>query len=493
MTVLSRGARVRRGGRRPGWVLLTALLVLAMGASSALVFTNRVELLKLAVILALWAAVAGAFVSVLYRRQSDADQSRVRDLKLVYDLQLDREIAARREYELTVESQLRRELASELRAQAADDLAELRAELSALRTSLEILFDTDLAHRPALGGMPDAEPQPERAYSEWDRNGENPRDTPVDWVSSDRVTSVPRDDPGRTDDAIIDVPEEPLVPPRQQPPIRRERVQNQYEPVPDPAYAQEAAYAADSPYAGPTQPRFEPGPQPPQAARAGQFQPEPAAQFQSDPPPESQPQREPEPAPEPQPQPQGQWPGQGWRPAAAEGQWLPPGAPGSNWAGADSRADSAGGRRARHSGIDEAWDGPPVDPVPPPPYGDSGRRARSRHSAEYRDYGVSNFSPNNEPSPGPSAAPPPPAAAMPPPPPPAPPVHPGPSAGTPPPPRLAPPPPPEQAPRHGGDPQQEDPDGAGEGTPTGGQSVADLLARLQVQPSQGGRRRRREG
>ena len=57
MTVLSRGARVRRGGRRPGWVLLTALLVLAMGASSALVFTNRVELLKLAVILALWAAV----------------------------------------------------------------------------------------------------------------------------------------------------------------------------------------------------------------------------------------------------------------------------------------------------------------------------------------------------------------------------------------------------------------------------------------------------
>ena len=150
MTVLSRGARVRRGGRRPGWVLLTALLVLAIAASSALVFTNRVELLKLAVILALWAAVVGAFVSVIYRRQSDADQARVRDLKLVYDLQLDREISARREYELTVESQLRRELASELRAQAADEVAALRAELAALRTSLEILFDTDLEHRPAL-------------------------------------------------------------------------------------------------------------------------------------------------------------------------------------------------------------------------------------------------------------------------------------------------------------------------------------------------------
>ncbi|WP_369828909.1 DUF6779 domain-containing protein, partial [Mycobacterium sp. E3247] len=238
MTVLSRGARVRRGGRRPGWVLLTALLVLAIGASSALVFTNRVELLKLAVILALWAAVAGAFVSVLYRRQSDADQSRVRDLKLVYDLQLDREISARREYELTVESQLRRELASELRAQAADDLAELRAELSALRTSLEILFDTDLAQRPALE-KPETEAAPERAYSEWDRNGETPRDAPYDWVASDRVTSAPQDNAtGRADEtAIIDVPEEPLLPPRQpqtQPQPRRERPHYQYEAPQEP-------------------------------------------------------------------------------------------------------------------------------------------------------------------------------------------------------------------------------------------------------------------
>ena len=227
MTVLSRGARGRRGGRRPGWVLLTALLVLAMGASSALVFTNRVELLKLAVILALWAAVAGAFVSVLYRRQSDADQSRVRDLKLVYDLQLDREISARREYELTVESQLRRELASEIRAQADDDLAALRAEVAALRTSLEILFDTDLEQRPALGTM-ETDTPPARAYSDWDRNGEA---AGVDWVTSDRVTSVREGNPvdsaePRTDEsAIIDVPEVgvppasaasggPLLPPR---------------------------------------------------------------------------------------------------------------------------------------------------------------------------------------------------------------------------------------------------------------------------------------
>ncbi len=457
MTVLSRGARVRRGGRRPGWVLLTALLVLAMGASSALVFTNRVELLKLAVILALWAAVAGAFVSVLYRRQSDADQSRVRDLKLVYDLQLDREISARREYELTVESQLRRELASELRAQAADDLAALRAELSALRTSLEILFDTDLAHRPALETLETEAPR-ERAYSGWDRNGESPRDTPVDWVSSDRVTSVSGDNPsGRADEtAIIDVPEEPLLPPR------RDRIRYQYEAPPEPAYQaqHEPSYGTAPPE---PEPRFEPRHQPP-----------------------------PPPAPAPQLQPEPQL--QDWQPAYAEGQWLPPGAPGSHWAGADPLStpageSSGGGWRARHLGPDEGWDGSPVEPAPPQPYSESGRRARSRHSAEYRDYGVRNFAATNEPPAAPP--PPPPAAAAPPPPPPPPPSAP---PAEPPPPRLAPPPPPEHAPRHrGADPQSEGLDGLGEGPQTGGQSVADLLARLQVQPYEGGRRRRRDG
>ncbi len=226
MTDLSRGARVRRGGRRPGWVLLTALLVLAIGASSALVFTNRVELLKLAVILALWAAVVAAFVSVIYRRQSDVDQARARDLKLVYDLQLDREISARREYELTVESQLRRELASELSAHGADEVSELRAELAALRTNLEILFDAELSERPAL----ETDPRTVRGYSDWDREHESPRER------VNRVTSVRAEEPpGRADDSsIIDVPEEPLVPPPRQP------VMDGYQPA---AYAYQPAGA----------------------------------------------------------------------------------------------------------------------------------------------------------------------------------------------------------------------------------------------------------
>ncbi|HSS24014.1 MAG TPA: DUF6779 domain-containing protein [Mycobacterium sp.] len=432
MTVLSRGARVRRGGRRPGWVLLTALLVLAIGASSALVFTNRVELLKLAVILALWAAVAGAFVSVGYRRQSDADQSRVRDLKLVYDLQLDREISARREYELTVESQLRRELASELRAQAADEVAALRAELAALRTNLEILFDTDLQHRPALETLETEAPRA-RAYSDWARNGES-----VDWVSSDRVASAYQDDLiGRADSradetGIIDVPEEPLLPPRQPPPAR-ERAPGQYEAAREGPYvvSQEPPYMAPPPE---PEPRHRPPEQP------------------SAPPPEPA-------SPQPEPQPQMQ-------------DWHP----GSRWSGVDSTTDtepSGRRRRARHYNPDEPLDGSPVETEPSQPYSEFGRRPPSRHAAEYLDYGVRNFTDMNEP---PAASPPPPPAAAPPPP------------------QMAPPPAAEPGPRHrGADPLSDALDGTGEGPQTGGQSVADLLARLHVEPSGGGRRRRREG
>lgn len=316
-TVLSRGARVRRGGRRPGWLLLTALLVLAIGASSALVFTNRVELLKLAVILALWAAVVAAFVSVIYRRQSDVDQARARDLKLVYDLQLDREISARREYELTVESQLRRELASELRSQAADEVSALRAELAALRTNLEILFDTDLEHRPAL----ETDRATVRAYSDW---GQETAGAAVNPVSSSRIAAMQVEAEyaaGRTDqNPIIDVPEVPAG-----------FGADGYQPAE--AYGPAARYerpdrgrAPDNGW--PPQQRREP--YPPQPPRPQPPQPEPAAA---------------EPV----------TPARGWQPVGNEGQWLPPGAPGSNWVAASdgpeaNAAPPVTGPLGRHAG-----------------------------------------------------------------------------------------------------------------------------------------------
>ena len=206
MTVPSGGARSRRSGRRPGWLLVTALLVLAILASSTLVFTNRVDLLRLAVILSLWAAVVAAFVSVSYRRQSELDQARARDMKFVYDLQLDREVSARREYELAVEAHLRRQLARELRAQAADEMSALRAELAALRSNLEAMLGADLGEQPALGSERVVMAMP----------------APPGRVESSRITAVTVEDDTlvaeETDTAalespIIDVPEEPLAAP----------------------------------------------------------------------------------------------------------------------------------------------------------------------------------------------------------------------------------------------------------------------------------------
>jgi hypothetical protein len=171
---------------------------------------------------------------------------------------------------------------------------------------------------------------------------------------------------------------------------------------------------------------------------------------------------------------------QDWQPVVADGQWLPPEAPSDPWAGVDAPGaparEPSGRQRARHSSPDEFFDDAPVEPGRPWEYGDSGRRARARHSAEYRDYGVRNLAAMNEPPP-----PPPPAAAPPPP------------AAEPPPPRMAPPPVPEPAPRHSGADPLANGYGPEDGPPSGGQSVADLLARLQVDPSGGGRRRRREG
>jgi Domain of unknown function (DUF6779) len=445
MTDLSRGTRARRAGRRPGWVLLTVLLVLAIGASSALVFTNRVELLKLAVILALWAAVVAAFVSVIYRRQSDIDQAKVRDLKLVYDLQLDREISARREYELSVETQLRRELTSEIRAQAADEVAGLRAELAALRANLEILFDADLTHRPAL----ETDRSSARGYGDWPRDAQS-----TGRVTASRIDTEDREDleSNTEENPIIDVPAEPhpseaewLSPPSYGGAHRR------------PSEAEQEGRrrrVEESPPAWtPPPPPPPPPPQPsPQPAPVSQPTPEPQFTWQPtqqerppapppEPPPPPPPPR-PEPEPEPEPEPAAQTPRTDWQPAPAEGQWIPAGAPGSNWVAPSASENGSAGEYVGRRRAPEPAMQAPAEP------------RRGRHSA-------------------------PPEAADP----------------------GRPPASPALAAESGGPPSHPEPEPAPEQPEarrhrsledTGGQSVADLLARLQATPTGGGRRRRRE-
>ncbi|MCV7087737.1 DUF6779 domain-containing protein [Mycolicibacter hiberniae] len=429
----------RRGGRRPGWTLMTALLILAIAASSALVFTNRVELLKLAVIIALWAAVAAAFVSVIYRRQSDVDQARARDLKLVYDLQLDREISARREYELTVESQLRRELASELRAQAADEVAALRAELAALRTNLEILFDADLSQRPAL----EPERTPVRAYSDWARSGGESAPGGPTRATSSAATGYPPDSVTETaENPIIDVPEVRIPAAGSTPPQESPQESPQAPSYADGRRGSHRRRADESPR------RASEDTAPPPAAGGWAQPPQPFVAAET--------RREPEPPPPPPSPPWVSSSAPSWKPVGAEGEWLPPGAPGSNWSAdaaaeslrrpAPERSEERPSRHGRHAGPADSDSGA----QPAGPEGQGRRRARSRHAAE-SDGDHFRLPPVESPA--------------------------GAAAGS-----------PEAEPEAATQGRHGHADEPG----TGGQSVADLLARLQQGPVEGRRRRRRE-
>ncbi|HEX7322408.1 MAG TPA: DUF6779 domain-containing protein [Mycobacterium sp.] len=425
-----RGGAARRGGRRPGWTLLTTLLVLAIVASAALVFTSRVELLKLAVIVALWAAVVAAFVSVTYRRQSDADRARVRDLKLVYDLQLDREISARREYELSVETHLRRELASELRTQAADEVAALRSELAALRNNLEILFDTGLGDRPAL----ENERTTVRAYSDWARtdSGPAPRVThdPLMTGQEPHLGEVG----GRTaEHAIIDVPEvgvpapEVPAPPTWQPAAE---TQHGY-PEPQHGYAETYHGYAETQHSPPGQ-RLEYGAGP---AREGgrRSTPERPRQYPT-------PRRHPE--PEPAVAQSGPIPRAGWTPEP--GETAARREPVAFSESSPSSQPPPRPPRGRHASAPEPAAGPSGEIGTPRHYRDGEQPARARHSVEPGRHGTETASARD-------------------------------SAET----QLA---------RHRSAEQAS----TTNGLPAGGQSVAELLARMQAAPIGGRRRRRRE-
>ncbi|WP_082502237.1 DUF6779 domain-containing protein [Williamsia sp. Leaf354] len=142
-----RKADARRQRRGPAQYLLGLLLALAIGASVAMIFSpTRSIVASLAVIAALWAAVIGAILVTKFRRQADSAEAKTRDLRLVYELQLEREITARRQYELGVEAQIRKEV----RAETNEELHELQAQVAALRSSLELLVGELPEQRVAL-------------------------------------------------------------------------------------------------------------------------------------------------------------------------------------------------------------------------------------------------------------------------------------------------------------------------------------------------------
>ncbi|MFI5584528.1 DUF6779 domain-containing protein [Amycolatopsis sp. NPDC051758] len=134
-------------GRLLGRPWLVVGFVLAIGATLALVLSDDLRYLRLGIVAALWAALIGAFLAVKYRKHAAQSEDAVSEAQAVYELELEREIAARREYELEVEAENRTVADSRGR----EELEALRAEVSALRDSLQSLFGGEvLLERVAL-------------------------------------------------------------------------------------------------------------------------------------------------------------------------------------------------------------------------------------------------------------------------------------------------------------------------------------------------------
>ncbi|PWV78420.1 hypothetical protein SAMN05421630_104154 [Prauserella marina] len=123
-------------GRAAGRPWLAVGLFLAIGATVALVLAEDLRWLRLGILAALWAALIGAFVATRYRKQAATTQESAAQAQEIYELELEKEIAARREFELEVESETRQRIEEESR----EEFDALRAEITSLRNNLQTLF-----------------------------------------------------------------------------------------------------------------------------------------------------------------------------------------------------------------------------------------------------------------------------------------------------------------------------------------------------------------
>src|SRR5699024_2723157 len=136
--------------------------------------TCALPILKIGVLAGLWAAVIGALLVARYRRQLAAERNRISDLELRHELELDRELATHREQELILEQNY----LDSLESRDDDTIAQLRAEIVALREHLAELLGQDLDdERIAL-----------RARAERLRELDSPGSPLKDPVAHDRPT-----------------------------------------------------------------------------------------------------------------------------------------------------------------------------------------------------------------------------------------------------------------------------------------------------------------
>jgi len=137
---VARSSSGGRGGLRT--LALVAAVAIALASTAAVVISDDPQTLRLAVVGALWAFVLATFAAPR-RRESDAaagDPGSALELRRTYEIELEKEVAARREYELQLEVYLRRELERGL----AEDVAALRDEVGRMRGEMIDRLDGEL-------------------------------------------------------------------------------------------------------------------------------------------------------------------------------------------------------------------------------------------------------------------------------------------------------------------------------------------------------------
>ncbi|TDD52211.1 hypothetical protein E1288_12570 [Saccharopolyspora elongata] len=142
-----RGGTETESSKGRSTALWVGALVLAAAATAVLVVSNDVRYLRLGLVAALWSALIGAFAVAKLRHRVVQGEELVADRQRIYELELEREIAARHEFELEAEAEARRQAAEE----SEGEIRELQAELRRLRESLEQVLGGDvLFERVAL-------------------------------------------------------------------------------------------------------------------------------------------------------------------------------------------------------------------------------------------------------------------------------------------------------------------------------------------------------
>lgn len=136
----------------PGRIVALAVSVaLAMFATGMLVLSDDPKVLRLAIVATLWAFLVATFAATR-RHPADDEETPGADLELrrAYEVELEREVAARREYELRLEVQLRREMDETI----ARDVQALRQELLTLHQEIAARLEgVDVKELPSRSAL----------------------------------------------------------------------------------------------------------------------------------------------------------------------------------------------------------------------------------------------------------------------------------------------------------------------------------------------------